>query len=225
MHAALLTVFVILLLVLWFRWGSPLTPGAGWKPGPADNPLTKILQLLGLSVALPFFMVSTTGPLLQSWASRTAITASPYRLYALSNAGSLLGLLTYRFLLEWAFTTRHQAWLWPSAYLLFAALGITIALRLGKETPEHHAPAAKVATSLSRPKPARYALWLAFSACSSIILMSATNFLCENIAPIPLLWVLPLSLYLITLMVAFDSPRWYSRKVFWPLYAAAVGTC
>ena len=222
-HFLFLLASAVLVVVLWFKWGTPLTPGAAWKPGPNDNPVLKILQLLGLTVAFPFFVLSTTGPLLQSWAARTRVLSSPYRLYALSNAGSLLGLLTYPFLLEWAFTVRHQAWLWSSCYLLFVALCSTIVLRFPKEFDYDAAPVVPLASSAPRPSLVRYALWLAFSTCSTIVLLSATNFLCENIAAIPLLWVLPLSLYLLTFMLAFDSDRWYSRKIFWPLYAACLG--
>jgi hypothetical protein len=222
-HSVLLLCSAVVLVALWLRWGTPLTPGPAWKPGPNENPVGKILQLLALTVAFPFFMVSTTGPLLQSWAARTAILSSPYRLYALSNAGSLLGLLTYPFVLEWAFAIRHQAWFWAASYLLFVGLCLTIALRLPQQAAAHSEPALRDSTPAAKPKPVRYALWLALSTCSTVILLSATNFLCENIAAIPLLWVLPLSIYLLTFMLAFDRERWYSRKVFWPLYAAAIG--
>jgi len=222
-HVALLISSAVLLVVLWFRWGTPLTPGNSWKPGPHDNPVVRILEMLGLTVAFPFFLVSTTGPLMQSWAAGTRATPTPYRLYALSNAGSLLGLLTYPFLIEWLFTIRHQAWLWSSGYLLFVASCLIVALRLPKETAGIESRITPVRTPAARPKAARYALWLAFSTCSTIVLLSSTNFLCENIAAIPLLWVLPLALYLITFIIAFDSSRWYSRKIFWPLYAIALG--
>ena len=223
LHAFFLGASVVLLIVLWYRWGNPLTPGTGWRPAPGDNPVWKILQLLSLSVALPFFILSTTGPLLQSWAARSKLLPSPFRLYALSNAGSLLGLLTYPFLLEWAFTIRHQAWLWSASYLLFVALCLTTTLRLPSQATEQDSLTLRAGIPSPRPRLARYGLWLAFSTCSSIILLSSTHYLCQNIAAIPLLWVLPLSFYLLTFMLAFDSDRWYSRRVFWPLGAAALG--
>lgn len=222
-HASLLVASAVLLILLWFRWGTPLTPAAAWKPGHTDNPVWKILQMLSLTVAFPFFLVSTTGPLLQSWAATTKLLSSPYRFYALSNAGSLFGLLTYPFFLEWIFTIRHQAWTWSLCYLLFAGLCLTIAARLPRPAVQLAPPSPSASTNEPRPRPVCYALWLSLSACSTVILLSATNFLCENIAAIPLLWVVPLSLYLLTFMLAFESDRWYSRLVFWPLYAVAVG--
>src|SRR5262249_13180995 len=152
--------------------------------------------------------------LLQSWASRTNAHSSPYRLYALSNAGSLLGLLSYPFVIEWVFNLRHQAHLWAAGYLLFAALCLTLVFRLPRPSA---ASAAGHAASSAAPRPLRYSLWLSLSVCSTVLLLSATNFLCENIAAIPLLWVLPLAIYLLTFMLSFESERWYSRKVFWPL--------
>jgi len=223
LHTSLLLVSAILLVALWFHWGTPLTPGANWRPGFKDSPVTKILQLVAVTTAFPFFMLSTTGPLLQSWAARTSLLCSPYRLYALSNAGSLVGLLTYPFLLEWALTVTHQAWLWSFSYLLFVAVCLATVLRLPRNAAEPQPAPTRTASPSARPGPMRYALWLTFSTCSTVILLSSTSFIGENIAPIPLLWVLPLSLYLVTFMLAFDGDRWYSRRVFWPLYAAAVG--
>lgn len=222
-HALLLLVSAGLLISLWLTWSSPLAFSDAWKPGVNENPVWRILQLLGATVALPFFALSTTGPLLQSWAARNTVLFSPYRLYALSNAGSLVGLLTYPFLVEWALRLKHQSWLWSCCYFLFVALCLGVALRLRAEPVERDAPSPGGAVSTPRPARLRYALWLGFSTCSSIVLLSATNFMCENIAAIPLLWVLPLSVYLLTFILAFDSSRWYSRKVFWPLYAAALG--
>lgn len=222
-HALLLLASAGLLVSLWLMWGSPLAFSDAWKPGVGENPVWRILQLLGVTVALPFFALSTTGPLLQSWAARNAVLSSPYRLYALSNAGSLLGLLTYPFLVEWALRLKHQSWLWSCCYVLFVALCMGVALRLRAKPVERDAPSPGGGISAPKPARLRYALWLGFSTCSSIVLLSATNFMCENIAAIPLLWVLPLSVYLLTFMLAFDSSRWYSRKVFWPLYAVALG--
>ncbi|HYL61698.1 MAG TPA: hypothetical protein VE077_03675 [Candidatus Methylomirabilis sp.] len=222
-HTLVLIASAALLFVLWVSWGSPLAFTADWKAGASDNPVWGILKLLGLTVALPFFTLSTTGPLLQSWAARKTVLSSPYRLYALSNAGSLLGLLTYPFLVEWALPIKHQSWLWSCGYFLFAALCSAVALRFAAKPVERDGAIPRGAIEPSETTPVRYALWLGFSVCSSIVLLSATNFMCQNIAAIPLLWVLPLSVYLLTFMLAFDSSRWYSRKVFWALYAVAIG--
>lgn len=223
-HSFLLVGSAVLMVVLWAIWGSPLTPGRAWRPEPGDNPVWNILEQLGATVAIPFFVLSTTGPLLQKWFSRRHTSA--YRLYALSNAGSLLGLLSYPFFVEWAFKVKHQAWLWSSGYILFAALCTAIAsLDFGHTDsgPKTQDDRTEAAAKTTRPSLARYALWLGLSACSTTVLLATTNLLCLDLAAIPLLWVLPLSVYLISFIVTFDRTRWYARRVFWPLYFVGLG--
>lgn len=235
-HAVLLLVALVVFAVSWWKWATPLTPGSDWKPHPEDNPVLKILELLGVTVAVPFFLLSTTSPLLQSWFARTRSGSATYRLYALSNAGSLLGLLSYPFLLEWLFTLKHQAWVWSGGYLLFIGLCAAIAWTAGLTASppvaaDVEAPADKVKRSKANtkadleeaPAAGKYLLWLALSACSSTILLATTNLLCQDLAVIPLLWVVPLSLFLLSFIVTFDSNRIYQRRVFWPLYFLVLG--
>jgi hypothetical protein len=233
-HTVLLLAALLFLVFVWLQWPTPLTPGADWKPQPADNPVWKISQLLAITVAIPFFLLSTTGPLFQNWFARIETGRSPYRLYALSNAGSLLGLLSYPFLFEWLFTLKRQAQLWSSAYALFVSLSIALAWRV-----RVHSQAAnlKSAASAALPNPgqspsvaeapppprSRRLLWVALSACSSTMLLATTNLLCQDLTSLPLLWVLPLSLYLLSFILTFDNQRWYSRIRFWPIYFVAVG--
>jgi len=161
-HSLLLTFALAVLVFAWFRWATPLTPGLDWKPQPGDNPVWKILQLLAVTVALPFFLLSTTSPLLQSWFARMQIGSAPYRLYALSNTGSLLGLLSYPFLLEWLFTLKHQSHVWSSGYLAFIALCAGIAWRIrdftGTTRTETPGKPAKIRQSMEdkAPKAANY---------------------------------------------------------------------
>jgi len=129
-HAILLAAALLLLVFLWLRWPTPITPGVDWRLQPADNPVWKISKLLAVTVAVPFFLLSTTGPLFQNWFARIDAGRSPYRLYALSNAGSLLGLVSYPFLFEWIFTLKRQAHLWSSAYIVFAAISLVLAWRV-----------------------------------------------------------------------------------------------
>jgi hypothetical protein len=225
-HAVLLLASLGLLGVLWVKWGSPLTPGGEWRPQPNDNPVAKILELLAVTVALPFFLLSTTGPLLQRWLSVSGGKRSPYRLYALSNAGSLLGLLSYPFLMEWSLTLKHQAWVWSSGYVAFAVLGTAIAWRQtdsnsGQDSPRLESTEYREDTLA--PGKLRYLLWMGLSACSTTMLLASTNLLCQDIAVIPLLWVVPLSLYLVSFILTFDSNRWYRRKICWPLYFLVLG--
>src|SRR5580704_10546740 len=120
-----LSALLIVLGVLF--WKTPLLPGPSWRPASADFPVSHILQVLLVAVGLPFLCLSASAPLLQSWFARAYPDKSPYRLYALSNIGSLLGLATYPFLVEPRLPLRAQAWLWSVAYLAFIAGAIACA--------------------------------------------------------------------------------------------------
>lgn len=224
-HGTLLIFSAMIVAILWVKWGSPLTPGTAWRPAPEDNPVLKILQLLFATVALPFFVLSTTGPLLQSWYSRDKTSASPYKLYALSNAGSLLGLLSYPFLIEWMFTIKHQAWVWASGYLIFAAICATIGWRFSPNAADKSPSPSSVENIAAEKTPglSRHLLWIGLSACSTTMLLATTNLICQDLAVIPLLWVVPLCIYLLSFIFSFNSHRWYKRGIFWPLYFVALG--
>ncbi|HET6932574.1 MAG TPA: hypothetical protein VFI45_19775 [Candidatus Acidoferrum sp.] len=225
-HATFLTISVVIIFIAWVLWGSPLTPGTSWRPRPEDNPVLKILELLAVTAALPYFILSSTSPLLQKWFSRTHTSTSSYRLYALSNAGSLLGLLSYPFFVEWAFNLKHQAWIWSGVYILFAAFCSVIALQSAKKFDNSTGPRDEKVTSeeeSAAPSPARRLLWLGLSTCSTTFLLATTNLLCQDLAVVPLLWVVPLAVYLLSFILTFESSRWYRRGVFWPLYFVALG--
>src|SRR5882762_6602526 len=219
-HGVLLISALAVLALVWWKWTTPLTPGLDWKPQPSDNPVWKILQLLAVTVAIPFFLLSTTGPLLQNWFGRTYAGKSPYRLYALSNAGSLLGLLSYPFLLE-RIRLQSQAWMWSVCYALFLIVYGVCAWLLGRHALERvrEVEASPEDSIRSRLKP--LLLWIALPTCSSAMLVATTNLICQEVAVIPLLWVLPLCVYLLSLIICFDSDRWYQRRIFHPLYGMA----
>ncbi|MFC1806577.1 spermidine synthase [Planctomycetota bacterium] len=204
----------------------PIAPSEGWKPTGAGDPTWRILALLAASVGLPYFLLSTTGPLLQAWFSRTEPGRSPYRLYALSNAGSLLALLSYPFVFEPAFALRHQALGWSAAFVVFALLCGWCGIRTwhvrarGLATTSQESSTA--GDTARRPTAGAVALWLGLSACGSVLLLSVTNHICYDVAVVPFLWVLPLSLYLLTFILCFDSDRWYVRPVFWGLLALSL---
>ena len=192
-------------------------------------PLGQMLLLLSTAVGLPALALSATSPLLNSWYARTIPTAgaSVYRLYAVSNAGSLLALVAYPFAVEPAMSRRAQVVAWSVAFAGFALLGAYCASRGARSQkrsadrapePSSHAPLhVGLATRL---------LWLAFPACASVLLLATTNTLTHDVAAIPLLWVLPLALYLLTFILAFDQRRWYRRNVAGlPLAFAAAGVC
>lgn len=198
----------------------PILPSAWWKPQGSDDPLLRILGLLAATVGLPYFLLSSTSPLLQSWYSRSNGGAIPYRLFALSNVGSMAGLLTYPVLVEPYLTNRAQAWMWSTAYAVFAAICGTVAFRSRRHGRE------KVERPVDNPSPPpmlrEKLLWMALAACPSALLLAATNHVTQNIAPIPFLWVLPLSLYLLSFILCFDSDRWYRRPFFASLAALAL---
>ncbi|GAC1670853.1 MAG: hypothetical protein NVS9B4_26590 [Candidatus Acidiferrum sp.] len=225
LHTSLLIGSLVVLLALWVVWGTPLTPGPSWKLRPDENPVWKILELLCVTVGLPFFLLSTTGPLLQRWFFCLHPKSSVYRLYGISNAGSLLGLLTYPFFFEWTLTIKQQARMWSLGYVVFVGLAAWIAyghMRHAGHPQESGAVPFATEESPGRHRPVRQWLWVALSSVSSIMLLATTNRFSQDVAVIPLLWVLSLSIYLLSFILTFESTRWYSRKIFWPLYFLAV---
>jgi hypothetical protein len=217
-HVSLLGISVGLMTMGCFFWKTPLLPGSSWRPSPGDSPVLGILSLLTVAVGLPYLCLSTTGPLLQSWFARTHAAESPYRLYALSNAGSLLGLITYPFVFEPNLRIHTQAWLWAAGYIVFSAACIVCARKLRQATA--HVPAV-FAREEDAATPTRFsqALWFLLPACASVMLLATTNLLCQEVAVVPFLWVLPLSLYLLSFIVCFDNPKWYRRGLFQLLMA------
>ncbi len=234
LHGVLLAASLLLLLYLGASWPSPITPGVAWRPE-ADQPVRDILRILLVSIGLPFFLLSTTGPLVQHWFSRARPGESPYRLYAVSNLGSLLGLLSYPLLVEPGLTLRWQARLWTLGYVLFC-LGCVLcawtAERVSARRVENPAPHEPAPHEPAPQNPAPHQspenlpagerlLWFSLAACGSLLLMGATSLITQDVASVPLLWVLPLALYLLTFILAFEGSRWYRRGIVHPLFAVA----
>src|ERR1017187_10252349 len=196
-------------LLLASAMALPIYPSVAWRPAASNDPILRILALLAAPVGLPYFILSTTGPLLQAWYARRCHGAMPYRLYALSNAGSMFALLSYPVLFEPVFTTRQQTVTWSIAYGVFLLLCGFTAFRSGS-TPEVE---GKVETEgAKRPGRRLYAMWLLLPACASALLLAVTSHLSQNVAPIPLLWVLPLSVYLFSFILCFERAGWYRRN-------------
>ncbi len=199
----------------------PIYPGPQWKPAPLAEPTWGIISLLAAKIGIPYFLLSTTGPLLQAWYARSFKGAMPYRLYALSNAGSMFALLSYPFLFEPVFRTHQQATMWSVAYGVFIAICAATAIRAGKR-PAFEMAAENTATDVPRPAAKDYWLWLALPAMASLLLLAITNHLSQNVAAIPFLWVLPLSIYLLTFILCFEG-GWYWRNPYLQLFAVALG--
>jgi len=194
----------------------PIAPSPSWKPTDASSPTLRILLLLAANVGLPYFTLSATGPLIQSWFSRAYPGRSPYRLYALSNFGSLLALLSYPFLFEPVFDVLFHTKLWSFGFAFFVvpcgAAALWLRARGVVTAQENSSP--DEADDAARPTLRRRALWLGLPACATLMLLATTNHVCQEVAVIPFLWVAPLSLYLISFIITFDHERWYSRRVF-----------
>ncbi|MEZ5399289.1 MAG: fused MFS/spermidine synthase [Bryobacteraceae bacterium] len=211
-HIAILAASVLLLPAL--AWTAPPT-GA--------NPVLGVLAILAAWVGGPYFVLSATGPLLQAWYSREFPGSTPYRMYAVSNLGSMLGLLAYPVLIEPFAGTRLQLILWAAGYAVFAVLCGRLATRALAAPVNADLAALGTAVSDAAGKPASTAAWLIFPAAASAALLAVTNHLTQNIAPVPFLWILPLTLYLVTLIISFDKPEWCRPALFHPLAMAALG--
>jgi len=220
-HLGIVATCIAAMAAAAIAWKSPMMPAGFWKPSTPNFPIPRILAMLTVSVGLPYFALSATAPLLQEWFSRTYRGVSPYRLYAVSNLGSLVALLTYPFAVEPTLALGTQADLWSLLYAAFAAGMALCALRLigsapGAEPDRDGAAATKRAGAGDR------AMWLALPACAAFLLYSGTTELTQDTAPIPFLWILPLALYLLSFIICFDSGRWYRRGIFHPMLAIAI---
>ena len=204
----------------------PIVPAESWKPVADTDPVWRILALLAATLGLPYLVLAATGPLMQEWFRRGSPGVSPYRLYALSNVGSLLALVSYPFFFETVLSRQEQARFWSWGLVIYAVACVWCGRRVWR-LPEEEV--AKGASSTARedapaaPAWSERLLWVALPACASVLLLAVTNKMCQDVAVIPFLWVLPLAIYLLTFIIAFDSPRWYSTFYYTIALAAALG--
>ncbi len=193
----------------------PVAPDVSWKPAGGDNPVWGILALLFATVGLPYFLLSSTSPLVQAWFARAFPGSSPYRLFALSNLASMLALLGYPFLFEpWFASTEQSRW-WSIGYALFVACCGALAWK-SRDLPPLTVEAGQLAATAQEPapRPASIVLWLVLSAMGSVTLLAVSNHLTQNISSIPLLWVIPLAVYLLTFILCFEGSQWYLRDAY-----------
>ncbi|KFE69540.1 spermidine synthase [Hyalangium minutum] len=228
LHLGLLGLTVVVLAARALWGGSPVAPGPEWRPSGAEGLTGRLLAMLTVTIGLPFFVLSTSAPLLQSWFARVRPGVAPYRLYALSNAGSLLALLSYPFLVEPAVPRGVQGWAWAVGFGIFAVGCAACARELwtaGVATPGESTasePAPSPQEEGTRPGLGRTLAWLGLSACASVLLLATTNQLSQDVTAGPFLWVLPLALYLLTFILTFERDGLYSRAVFSLLLIGAV---
>jgi hypothetical protein len=224
-HNSLLGLSAVYVALLTAIQSTPISAGAGLRPHPGANAAWTIMELLLRAIGLPFFLLSATSPLMQHWFSRSAPGRSPYRLYALSNAGSLLGLLSYPLLVEPHLGLRVQGWTWAAGYGVFLICYWFSARSAACEA----LPAAPkelpipVRSHCASPGWPLWLFWAGLATCASVLLLATTNLICQDIAVSPFLWVLQLSLYLLSFIVCFENDRWYRREIFHPLFVLTVG--
>ena len=207
-HSALLAAAVITL---------PIAPHESWKPLGTEEPVSRILLLLGASVGLPYFLLASTSPLLQAWFARARPGQNPYRLFAISNLASLLALIGYPFLVEPIFGGAQQVMLWSWLFATFALACAAMAWI----TPRTALETAVAEQGAEQRSP--WVLWLALSATGSVLLLAVTNHLTQNVAAVPLLWLVPLTLYLASFIITFEGKGWYQLEWLWAILLVLIG--
>lgn len=210
-HCSLLLACACLLLWQAAYWNTPVIPGPEWKPG-SNTPIRSIIAVLTASIGLPYFLLTTTSILLQQWHYRIKLPSSPYRLYALSNAGSLAGLISYPFIIE-PFLTIHSQAVWWSRLFFFYWTGICFVMGY----------VWRSAGNLQTKKDAmrfppltwqQLLRWTSISALSSVLLLATTNQISQSVSPTPFLWLLPLSLYLLSFIFCFSGKMTGTSSIF-----------
>ncbi|GMU39844.1 MAG: hypothetical protein AMXMBFR23_07100 [Chloroflexota bacterium] len=200
----------------------PIIPREALRPEDASRPALRLLIALAVTVGPTFVLLATTGPLLQRWFATANAGRSPYPLYAVSNAGSLLALLTYPVLVEPLSGLRAQSWAWSAGYVAFALACGALAWRSLRGARGLEAARAEAAPPEPRPGVGRMAAWVALPAVATMLLMATTNQVTQDIASVPLLWVLPLAIYLLTFILCFSSDRVYDGPLFSVLLVIAL---
>ena len=198
-HAILLVLCGIVILAFWIKWGSPLSPSVDFRPDPQANPTWALLSLFSLVIAFPYILLSSTSPLLQSWFFKTN-KKTAYRLYAVSNIGSLGALLSYPFIFEPLFSLQVQGWIWGIGFLSYMVLMLWLVRSLRQKPFEQTSSMQPEAQSVPQ-----VFLWVFLAFMPAFLLVATTNTLTQGIASFPLLWVAPLAVYLITFILAFSD--------------------
>jgi hypothetical protein len=184
------------------------------------DPVLRLLCMLAVSLGIPFLVLSATSPLIQSWLSLPETGAEPYHLFAVSNFASLLALIAYPFVIEPRAPLGMQARVWSVLFVIFAAIASSVAW----STRGAGHRKRKLMTGNSIRYGAKEMLhWIALAVISSMLLVGVTNYMTQNVTPVPLLWVMPLALYLLSFTLAFSRRRFYVRWLFIRLLAVSMG--
>ncbi|MFN8730621.1 MAG: hypothetical protein ACK5Z4_12265, partial [Planctomyces sp.] len=192
-----------------------------------------VLTTLALAVGAPFLVISSAGPLLQAWFSRSdhRAAANPYFLYAASNLGSMLALIGYPLLVEPGLTLAQQRWGWSIAYVLFGALAL-IAGSMAMRRPRPLAPTTAAATTAATTAPIetvswlRRLRWITLALIPSSLMLGCTHYVTSDVGSFPLLWIVPLATYLLTFILVFGpGGRIIAASARGALPIAAIGIC
>lgn len=209
LHGALLLLSLLTL---------PVVANPAWREQLPDAPSLAVLLVLATTVGAPYLLLSTTGPLMQAWYARSRLLSTsgiqPYRLYALSNLASMLGLLTYPVLVEPMMAVRPQAIAWSTGYVVFVMACLATAAATWRGMYQQSRTETPVHTASAHPAWTECLLWVGLAGTATVLLLSITRHLTQDVAPVPFLWVLPLSLYLLSFILCFDAPRYYVRPLF-----------
>jgi SAM-dependent methyltransferase len=214
-HLIVLAVSIGLLVLTAVSWPSPLTPDASWRPQGSDLPIWDILKILAVAVGIPYLLLASNSTLVQGWFSDDHPGRTPYRLYALSNVGSLVALVSYPVIFEPLLTVRTQAYLWSAGYLVFAISTGYLALRTLQRMPANALPLSQPKNQPDEdrgPNTGLHLLWAGLATCASMLLLAVTSQITQEVAVIPFLWVVPLTIYLLTFILTFAGSRGYVRQ-------------
>jgi hypothetical protein len=226
LHLILMAISVFLLICFWIFLSSPINPSAAWKPVTITQPFFQILLLLMVNAGLPLFLLSANSPLMQAWSLRLNHPEAPYWLYSLSNVGSILGLLIYPIVVEPVLSRPWQERIWSGGYLVFACLVVINAIRARKQAQPASTvdqnPQSRVQGKNNRNNTFR---WVLLSALGSLMLLAITNTLTQDVAATPFLWVLPMTIYLLSFVLTFSRKQFYNRGFYTILLFLATDLC
>lgn len=217
LHASLLLLSIL---------SMPVSVIAEQADSAGQNPAWSIVLSLLAAIGFPFVMLASTAPLMQRWTSMTNPARSPYGLYALSNAGALLALLSYPVLVEPNMSLKTQATVWSAGYGACVIVIVVAAWHVWRQDPSTEQRSTEDGTETRRreARPLNAVLTVLLSASGVVVLLAVTNEITQNVAPIPFLWILPLVGYLLTYIICFSGERWYDRAVWGSLFVVAASS-
>lgn len=215
------TLFLHLVLVLASLIFLPILPNESWKAVSATAPTSSVLLLLVSTVGLPYLVLGSTAPLLQVWLARTAFS-NPYQLYAVSNAASVGALLSFPFFFEPNLSGADQVFWWSRIFVVYLALLLLAGLSFRRASQEIHLGATPNSAAHKQVPFKFFVFWCGLSFLGVLLLLSISSAITQDIAVVPLFWVIPLSLYLLSFVLCFGKSNWYRRTIYGYLFILAL---